>query len=308
MRRGCIERSNLSVCVFEGGILVAELNVIRVLVVDDYKDWRSLVRSLLVMRPEWEIVCEASDGLEAVLKAEELKPDLILLDIGLPKLNGIEAARRIRKLVPESKILILSQERDADVAQELIGRLGVSGYVVKACARTELLAAVEAVLQGKPFVSSGLEDRDPLPAGAKSNPPFCFEFDSENRIFRARFHGQVTDESVRHCYQVWETVACRADADALRAAIADFSDATSFHVTRDTIRELAALQPADPMVSRPRVIVAPNTGIFVLARMFQMLGKGTRPNVHVVRQRPQAFALLGVTTPRFEPFEPKFPI
>jgi DNA-binding response OmpR family regulator len=284
------------------------MSPIRVLVVDDYKDWRNLVRSLLAIRPEWEIVCEASDGLEAVLKAEELKPDLILLDIGLPKLNGIEAARRIRKLVPESKILILSQERDADVAQEVIGGLGVSGYVVKAWARTELLAAVEAVLQGKQFVSSGLEDRDPLPEGVRSNLSFCFEFDTENRIFRTRFHGQVTDESVRHCYQVWETVASRADANALRGAIADFSDATSFHVTRDTIRELAALQPADPIFSRIRVIVAPNTAVFVLAQMFQMLGKGTRPNVRVVRNRPQAFALLGVTRPHFEPFKPKFPI
>jgi CheY-like chemotaxis protein len=284
------------------------MSSIRVLVVDDYKDWRSLVRSLLAMRPEWEIICEASDGLEAVLKAEELRPDLILLDIGLPKLNGIEAARRIRKLVPESKILILSQERDADVAQEVIYGLGVSGYVVKAWARTELLAAVEAVLQGEQFVSCGLEDRDPLPEGVKSNLSFCFEFDSENRIFQTRFHGQVTNESVRHCYQVWETVASRADANALQAAIADFSDATSFHVTRDTIRELAALQPADPIVSRTRVIVAPNTAIFVLARMFQMLGKGTRPNVRVVRKRSQALALLGVTTARFEPFKPKFPI
>jgi DNA-binding NarL/FixJ family response regulator len=114
------------------------MSPIRVLVVDDYKDWRNLVRSLLAIRPEWEIVCEASDGLEAVMKAEELKPDLILLDIGLPKLNGIEAARRIRKLVPESKILILSQERDADVAQEVIGGLGVSGYVVKAWASTDV--------------------------------------------------------------------------------------------------------------------------------------------------------------------------
>ena len=121
-----------------------------------------MVRSLLVIRPEWEIVCEASDGLEAVLKAEELKPELILLDIGLPKLNGIEAARQIRKLVPESQILILTQERDADVAQDVIGRLGVSGYVVKARAKTELLAAVDAVLQGKQFVSSGLEDLNPL--------------------------------------------------------------------------------------------------------------------------------------------------
>lgn len=282
--------------------------MIKVLSVDDYEDWRRTVRQLLQERSESQIIYEASDGLEAVQKAGELKPELILLDIGLPKLNGIEAARQIRKLVPESKILILSQERDADVAQEVIGRLGVSGYVVKAWAKTELLAAVEAVLQGKQFVSSGLEDRDPLPKGGKSNRSFCFEFDFGNRIFRTRFHGQVTDESVRYCYQVWETVASRADANDLRAAIADFSDATAFNVTRDAIRELAALQPADPMVSRPRIIVAPNTAIFVLARMFQMLVKGTRPNVHVVRNRRQAFALLGVTTPRFDPYEPKFPI
>src|SRR5258708_4176594 len=135
--------------------LGAELNVMRVLVVDDFKEWRSLVRSLLAMRPEWEIVCEASDGLEAVLKAEELKPDLILLDIGLPKLNGIETARRIRKLAPKSKILFLSQESSADIVQEGL-KLGALGYVVKARAGTELLAAVEAVLQCRRFLRSDL--------------------------------------------------------------------------------------------------------------------------------------------------------
>jgi DNA-binding NarL/FixJ family response regulator len=100
-----------------------------------------------------QVVGEALDGLEAIQKAVELKPELILLDIGLPMLNGLEAARQIRKLVPESKVIFLSQESSADVLQEAL-RIGAWGYVVKAGAETELLTAVEAVISGKRFVSS----------------------------------------------------------------------------------------------------------------------------------------------------------
>jgi len=106
------------------------------------------VCSTLEKGPELQVICEVSDGFEAVQKAEELKPDLIVLDIGLPTLNGFEAARRIRKLAPESKILFLSQESSADVAQEAL-RLGALGYVVKARAGSELLAAVEEVREGR---------------------------------------------------------------------------------------------------------------------------------------------------------------
>ena len=97
-----------------------------------------------------QVVCEVSNGLEAVQKAVELRPDLILLDIGLPGLNGIEAARQIRKLVPESKIIFLTQESSPDVVQEAF-KLGAWGYVVKANAASDLLAAVEAVGLRKPF-------------------------------------------------------------------------------------------------------------------------------------------------------------
>ena len=91
--------------------------MIRILIVDDYENWRRQVRLLLQARPEWQVICEASDGSEAVQKAEELKPDLILLDIGLPTLNGIEVARRIRQLSPNSKIVFLSQDNSLDVVQ-----------------------------------------------------------------------------------------------------------------------------------------------------------------------------------------------
>jgi DNA-binding NarL/FixJ family response regulator len=127
----------------------------RVLVVDDYEPFRRFVCSTLGTKPELQIVGEASDGLEAVHKAEELQPDLIVLDIGLPTLNGIEAVRRIRKLSPKSKILFISQESSADLVQEALA-LGALGYVVKTHAGSELLAAVEAVLKGRQFVSRGL--------------------------------------------------------------------------------------------------------------------------------------------------------
>src|SRR5271168_2287688 len=98
----------------------------RIILVDDFKPWRRLVASLLKDNPDWEVIFEASDGLEAVQKAEELQPDLIVLDIGLPKLNGIEAAASIRKVAPGSKILFLSQETSGDVAQEAFS-LGAMG-------------------------------------------------------------------------------------------------------------------------------------------------------------------------------------
>jgi DNA-binding NarL/FixJ family response regulator len=128
---------------------------VRVLVVDDYEPFRQFVCSTLGKIPRLRIVAQASDGGEAVRKAEELQPDLILMDIGLPSLSGIEAARRIRKLAPMSKVLFLSQETSGDVVEEA-WRLGASGYVVKTHAGSELLAAVEAVLQGERFVSSGV--------------------------------------------------------------------------------------------------------------------------------------------------------
>jgi DNA-binding NarL/FixJ family response regulator len=124
----------------------------RILVVDDYKQWRHQIFRFLQARPEWQVICEASDGAEAVQKAEELKPDLILLDIGLPKLNGIEAARRIRQLSPNSKILFMSTDNSPQVVQAALST-GAVGYVHKARAVSDLLPAMDAALQGKQFVS-----------------------------------------------------------------------------------------------------------------------------------------------------------
>jgi DNA-binding NarL/FixJ family response regulator len=133
----------------------AEVSSIRVLVVEDYEPFRRLICSTLGKRANAQVICEVSDGLEAVQKAEELKPELIVLDLGLPKLNGIEAARQIRRLAPESKILFLTAESSADVVQEALS-LGALGYVAKRRLETDLLVAVETVLEGRQFVSSDL--------------------------------------------------------------------------------------------------------------------------------------------------------
>jgi len=138
---------------------VARLSSIRILVADDYADWRSQVRLLLQGRPEWHAIAEAADGSEAIQKAEELKPDLILLDIGLPKLNGVEVARRIRQLAPSSKIIFLSQNNDRDIVQAALSA-GALGYVHKTDAQSELLPTMDAVLRGKRFVSSSLKGYD----------------------------------------------------------------------------------------------------------------------------------------------------
>jgi DNA-binding NarL/FixJ family response regulator len=131
------------------------MSMVRILVVDDYEPFRRFICSMLAKKAELQIVAEAADGLKAVQKAKELQPDLIVIDIGLPSLNGIEAARRIRKLSPNSKIIFVSQESSTDAVQAALD-LGALGYVVKAYAGSELLVAVGAVLEGGQFISSGV--------------------------------------------------------------------------------------------------------------------------------------------------------
>lgn len=118
---------------------------------------------------EVQDIHEVSDGLEAVQKAQTLQPDLILLDIGLPKLNGIDAARRIRMVSPASKIMFVTQESSPDVVQEALG-LGALGYIVKAHAGRELIAGVEAVREGRLFVSSGVSGQRPAKVADKQVP------------------------------------------------------------------------------------------------------------------------------------------
>ena len=127
---------------------------VRILIVDDCEPWRRMVFSLLQEHPNWQVICEASDGLEAVQKSRELQPDLILLDIGLPGIDGIEAARQMRQIAPHSKIVFLSENLCPAIVQEAFC-IGAWGYVVKSDAGHDLVAAMETILEDKQFVSSG---------------------------------------------------------------------------------------------------------------------------------------------------------
>jgi len=126
-----------------------------VLVVDDFAQWRRVVVAAVQGKLGLRVIAEAGDGLEAVDKAADLQPDLVVLDIGLPRLNGIEAAQRIKGASPRSKVLFLTENYSSDVAEAALDT-GASGYVVKSAFAREMVPAVEAVLAGRQFLSDKL--------------------------------------------------------------------------------------------------------------------------------------------------------
>jgi DNA-binding NarL/FixJ family response regulator len=134
---------------------VWSMSAVRILVVDDFEPFRQFIISTLHTMPELQVICTASDGFEAVQRAEELQPDVIVLDIGLPGQSGIAAGRQIRRVAPESKIIFMTQESSGDIVREALS-LGALGYVVKNSAGSDLLAAVEAVRCDKEFLSGTL--------------------------------------------------------------------------------------------------------------------------------------------------------
>jgi len=124
---------------------------IRVLLADDHRILRDALRSVLAT--ECEVVAEASDGEQAVAIAARLKPQVVVMDIGMPGIGGLAAARRIAKETPACKVLMLSQYDDEEYVIEALGEAGASGYVVKTDAATELLSAVRAVHSGRQYIS-----------------------------------------------------------------------------------------------------------------------------------------------------------
>jgi DNA-binding NarL/FixJ family response regulator len=130
----------------------------RVLVVEDHKWWRRYIASALEPASRWEVVCAVSDGIEAVQKARELKPDVILLDVGLPGLNGIQTARQILAHDPTSRILFVTEQQSLDVAEVALAT-GARGYIVKSEVGRELLPALNAVVEDGRFISAKLAGR-----------------------------------------------------------------------------------------------------------------------------------------------------
>jgi len=119
---------------------------VRILVADDFAPWRREVRAILQARPEWSVIGEAGDGWQAIQKAEKLRPDLVLLDIGMPGLSGIQAAEDIQRISPGSKIIFLTQDGDVAVRRAALAA-GARGYVLKASAVSELIPAISAAVR-----------------------------------------------------------------------------------------------------------------------------------------------------------------
>jgi DNA-binding NarL/FixJ family response regulator len=125
---------------------------VRILVADDHHVVRTGLRALLESKSGWQVCAEAANGREAVEKARELTPDVAVLDIGMPLLNGVEATRQIRKLSPKTEILILTMH-DSDLLVQEVLEAGAHGYILKDDADRNLIAAVDALRRHKPFLS-----------------------------------------------------------------------------------------------------------------------------------------------------------
>jgi DNA-binding NarL/FixJ family response regulator len=128
------------------------MSLTTIVVVDDAPHWRRFIAFMIRIDPTLEVICEASNGPDAVAAAREVQPAIVLLDIGLPGICGIEAGRRILEHAPNSKVIFVSQQSDVDIVQEALS-IGAAGYVVKIDAGTQLVPAIHCALRGQLFVS-----------------------------------------------------------------------------------------------------------------------------------------------------------
>lgn len=128
------------------------MNRVRILIADDHELVRRGLRSTLEERPGWEVVGEAGDGEEAVRQSLKLKPDLLVLDVNMPKQNGLEVARVLKERAPKIRVLVLTVHDSAQVVREIM-QAGAKGYLLKSEAGKDLPTAVETVMQDQPFLT-----------------------------------------------------------------------------------------------------------------------------------------------------------
>jgi len=133
------------------------MSEVQIMIADDHAVVRRGLRSLLKTQPGWEVCAEASNGREAVEKAAQFKPDVAVIDIGMPQLNGLDATRQIVAILPQTEVLILTMHQSEEVVREVL-RAGARGYVLKSDADVHLIAAVDALLHHRPFLTPAVTD------------------------------------------------------------------------------------------------------------------------------------------------------
>lgn len=211
------------------------MSELRILLADDHEFVRRGVRSLLQVQPGWKIVAEVADGQAAVEKTEEFKPDIVILDIAMPRLNGLEAARRVREVSPQTKILILSMHDSESLAKSVIGA-GALGYITKSDAARDLVLAIEALIRGKIFFTPRM-DRVLLQNflnnghGSDSKQPFDEQLTSRQReIVQLLAEGKSSKEvssllglSIKtvetHRANIMRRLDCHSLSDLVRYAV-----------------------------------------------------------------------------------------
>lgn len=170
---------------------------LRILLADDHTVVRQGLRKVLEERPEWQVVAEVGDGREAVRKAEELKPDVAVLDVAMPLLNGIEATRQIIDRVPGTRVLVLSMYSDEAYVTQIL-KAGATGYLLKDSADVELLQAVSAVAQGKSFFSPSIArltlDDYVHQRGVRAADPYGSLSEREREIFQLIAEGNANKD------------------------------------------------------------------------------------------------------------------
>lgn len=175
------------------------MSPIRVLIVDDHAIVRDGIRALLALSQDMSVVGEAASGREAIAVARTLRPDVILMDIAMPDLGGLEATVEIRKARPDARILILSQYADAEYVRRFL-RAGVAGYVLKKAAGAELVAAIRAVHGGgmvlDPGVARDAVTGEPALPGAIAAQPDPYErlTDREKQVLKLVAEGRSNKE------------------------------------------------------------------------------------------------------------------
>lgn len=173
---------------------------IKVLIVDDHTIVRDGICALLALTGDVEVVGEAANGNEALQKVKELMPDVVLMDIAMPIMGGLEATRRIRKEFPRTKVLILTQHEDKEFVFPVI-EAGASGFISKVAASSELTAGIRSIHQGDSYLSPSvakllLEDYR-LGAGRTSHDPYKQLTDRERDVFKLVAEGHTTREIAR---------------------------------------------------------------------------------------------------------------